>query len=89
LSVQWQIDEPDHVFRQYKKLGPTEQKHYHNAMKDLGLAKDPRRVGKYEDNGCYSYRLTKSSRLIYRVFVREKAIQLVAVGDHKEVYGKG
>jgi mRNA-degrading endonuclease RelE of RelBE toxin-antitoxin system len=85
----WQIDVPDNVSRQYKKLGPIEQKHYRSAIKDLGLARDPRRVGKYEDNGCYSYRLTKSSRLIYRVFRGERVIQLVAVGDHKEVYGKG
>jgi mRNA-degrading endonuclease RelE of RelBE toxin-antitoxin system len=89
LSVSWQIDEPDHVLRQFKKLGHIEQKHYRQAILDLALSRDPKRLGKYEDNGCYSYRLTKSSRLIYRVYSQQKFIQLVSVGDHKEVYGKG
>lgn len=85
----WQIDEPEHVLRQFKKLGYIEQKHYRQAIQDIALSKDPRKLGKYKDNGCYSYRLTKSSRLIYRVYYQQKVIQLVSVGDHKEVYGKG
>ena len=89
MSVSWQIDEPDNVFRKYKKLGPTEQRHYRQAIRDIALSQDPRKLGKYEAYGCYSYRLTKSSRLIYRIDFQEKVIHLVSVGDHKEVYGKG
>lgn len=45
-----------------------------------------RKHGEYSD--AYSFEIGRSIRLIYRVNFRSKTIELVAVGSHKEVYGK-
>jgi hypothetical protein len=36
----------------------------------------------------YTVRLSKSYRLTFRVYFREKILEMVCVGDHKLVYGK-
>ncbi|RNJ79041.1 MAG: hypothetical protein D9C04_05905 [Nitrosopumilus sp. B06] len=45
------------------------------------------KTGKYA--GCYGRHLTKSDSLIYRVDYERKIVQFVAIGDHKELYGRG
>ncbi|MGC2426685.1 MAG: hypothetical protein WA421_06600 [Nitrososphaeraceae archaeon] len=57
---------------EFKKLGSIEKKRYREAVKDLGLSDDPKKIRQYEDTGCYAYNLTKSCRLIYRVSNKEK-----------------
>jgi hypothetical protein len=68
----WQIEESDHIVSEFKKLGSIEKKRYREAVKDLGLSDDPKKIRQYEDIGCYAYNLTKSCRLIYRVSNKEK-----------------
>ncbi len=64
---------------------------YKQAIIDLTDAVDPTTLGERKHGRfkfCYSYNLTKSYRLLYRVFFEEKIIQLIALGDHKELFGR-
>jgi hypothetical protein len=46
----WQSEEPDHIVREFKKLGLTEKKRYREPVKDLGLSDDdPKKIGHYKD----------------------------------------
>jgi addiction module RelE/StbE family toxin len=45
-----------------------------------------RKRGSYSD--AYSYEIGSSIRLIYRVDFRNRIIEFVAVGSHKDVYGR-
>lgn len=61
------------------------------AISDLANSDNPaslgsRKRGSFSD--AYSYDIGKSVRIIYRVNFNNKVIVLVAVGSHKEVYGK-
>jgi addiction module RelE/StbE family toxin len=74
-----------------KKLGPEEVQRFDKAIKDLTLSEEPTKMGRPKKgvwHGYYSYDLGRSHRLIYRVFPKEKIIQIAAIGDHKQVYGK-
>ena len=59
----------------------------------IGDSSDPRNIA--DENvltrrhgKVYTLRLSKSYKLAYRVYFRERIIEIVSVGDHKEVYGK-
>ncbi len=63
---------------------------YRQAIINLGNSEDPTTLGERKHGRfkyCYSFKLTKSYRLLYRVFIEEKIIQLIALGDHKELFG--
>lgn len=64
---------------------------YRQAITDLTNCDDPTSLDKRKHGKlkfCYSYKLTKSYRLLYRVFRTEKIIQLIDLGDHKELFGR-
>jgi mRNA-degrading endonuclease RelE of RelBE toxin-antitoxin system len=88
----WQIDESEDVVKQFKKLGSFEKTKYREIVRQLASDEHPRRFGEFvptkKHGKCWTTRLTKSCRLAYRVYEDIKTIQLVYVGDHKEVYGK-
>jgi mRNA-degrading endonuclease RelE of RelBE toxin-antitoxin system len=57
------------------------------------LTHNPRRLGipkQTKKHGiCYITDIDKSNRLAYRIYNKSHIVELVIVGDHKEVYGKG
>jgi addiction module RelE/StbE family toxin len=58
---------------------------------ELSNSDDPGKLGlpkKGRWSGYYAYDLGRSHRLIYKVLYKEKIILIVAVGDHRQVYGK-
>ena len=61
------------------------------ALQSLANSGDPaklgiRKCGEYSD--AYAYDVGRSIRLIYRVNFKNLTIELLAIGSHKEVYGK-
>jgi mRNA-degrading endonuclease RelE of RelBE toxin-antitoxin system len=88
----WEIDETEHIARQFKKLGSVEKKRYREEVSRLALSEDPTTDAKFVPTRrylkCWVLDVTKSYRLAYRVDRVNKVIQLVSVGDHKEIYGK-
>jgi mRNA-degrading endonuclease RelE of RelBE toxin-antitoxin system len=89
----WKVDEPESVLKRYKKLGSTEKKQYKETVKSLMLSENPTRNAEFvptrKHGRCWVLRLTGSYRLAYRVYwPPNKIIQLIAVGDHKEILGK-
>jgi mRNA-degrading endonuclease RelE of RelBE toxin-antitoxin system len=91
--VTWQIRAPERFSKYLEDLPSTERKAFDQIVIDLVDSQDPRRLA--DENvvtrrhgRVYTLRLSKSYRLAYRVYFGEKILELVSVGDHKEVYGK-
>lgn len=91
--VIWQIRAPDKFSKYLEDLPFNERKAFDQIVLELSDSSDPRRLA--DENvvtrrhgRVYTLRLSKSYRLAYRVYFREKIIEMVSVGDHKEVYGK-
>ena len=64
---------------------------YKRAVTDLSSATDPRSLGERKHGRykyCYSYIVTKSHRLIYRILYEQKIIQLIDLDDHKVLFGR-
>lgn len=70
----------------------------HNVLKALDellntlqVAPDPRRLGDRKFGrleGVYGAKLSKSVRLLYVVDYDARQIKLLAIGNHKETYGR-
>jgi len=91
--VVWQIRAPAKFSKYLKNLPDTDRRAFDQIVIDLGDSSDPRNIA--DENvltrrygKVYTFRLSKSYRLAYRVYFRERIIEIVSVGDHKEVYGK-
>ncbi len=88
----WHIDEPEHVSKQFRKLGSAEKKQYRETVRNLASEEHPNNFGEFvptkKHGKCWVTRITNSYRLAYRVYQDTKIIQIVAVGDHKEIFGK-
>jgi mRNA-degrading endonuclease RelE of RelBE toxin-antitoxin system len=91
--VNWQIRAPEKFSKYLEDLPDKERKAFDQIVVDLGDSSDPRRLA--DENvltrrhgRVYTLRLSKSYRLAFRVYFRERILELVIVGDHKEVYGK-
>ena len=66
-------------------------KRYVAAVANLAQADDPGRMGERKHgqlHHLYTYRLTKSLRLLYFVDRRRNEIVLVDLDDHKNLYGR-
>lgn len=66
-------------------------KGYKAAVENLMHAADPARMGERKHgrmHHLYSYRITKSLRLLYFIDRRRGVITLVDLDDHKNLYGK-
>lgn len=91
--VTWQIRAPEKFSKYLEDLPTNERKAFDQILIDLGDSLDPRRLAdEYvltrKHGRAYTLRLSKSYRLAYRVYFSEKIIEMVSVGDHKEIYGK-
>jgi mRNA-degrading endonuclease RelE of RelBE toxin-antitoxin system len=91
--VIWQIRAPEKFSKYLEDLPANERKAFDQIVLDLGDSIDPRKladeyVPTRRHGRIYTIRLSKSYRLAFRVYFREKILEMVSVGDHKEVYGK-
>jgi addiction module RelE/StbE family toxin len=91
--VGWKVNASNRFLKYQDDLPDKERNTLDHIVLDLGNSPDPRRLA--DENivtrrhgRVYTLRLSKSYRLAYRVYFREKIIEIVSVGDHKEVYGK-
>jgi mRNA-degrading endonuclease RelE of RelBE toxin-antitoxin system len=89
----WQIRAPEKFSKYLEDLPDNERKAFDQIVLDLGDSSDPRKLANEnvitkKHGRVYTIRLSKSYRLAYRVYFRENILELVSVGDHKEVYGK-
>lgn len=89
----WKVVESVKVRKSRKKYSSDARvcKALESCLRQLPNEEDPRRIGdrKYGIyDGTYGYNLTKSIRLIYKVDYNARQIKLLAMGDHKEVYGR-
>jgi mRNA-degrading endonuclease RelE of RelBE toxin-antitoxin system len=89
----WQIRAPEKFSKYLDDLPDNERKAFDQIVLDLGDSSDPRKLAdEYvltkKHGRVYTIRLGKSYRLAYRIYFRENILEMVSVGDHKEVYGK-
>jgi mRNA-degrading endonuclease RelE of RelBE toxin-antitoxin system len=89
----WQIRAPEKFSKYLEDLPDNERKAFDQIVLDLGDSSDPRKLAdEYvltkKHGRVYIIRLGKSYRLAYRIYFRENILEMVSVGDHKEVYGK-
>lgn len=86
---EWQIQEPDNFKKIYKRLGQPQKNQYRSAIEVLASSSNPRGHGRFKKSlGCYAYYITSSFRILYNVYDKERIIEILDVGDHKEVYRK-
>jgi mRNA-degrading endonuclease RelE of RelBE toxin-antitoxin system len=91
--VIWQIRAPEKFSKYLEDLPTNERKAFDQTVLDLGVSSDPRRladeyVTTRKHGRVYTIRLSKSYRFAFRVYFHERILEMVSVGDHKEVYGK-
>jgi mRNA-degrading endonuclease RelE of RelBE toxin-antitoxin system len=90
--MQWKIQREEGFSKSLRRLGSKEQDKLYQRIKEFETAADPRHLGipkHTKKHGiCFVTNLTGSYRLAYRVYLKERIVQLVIVGDHKTVYGK-
>ena len=89
----WKFRTSKRFQKSFNKLEKTTQKSFDTKVKELGNSPDPSALSDEKANTkkhgrVYIMRLNRSQRLAYRVYVSDNIIELVAVGDHKEVYDK-
>ena len=89
----WKFSTSKRFQKSFNKLEKTTQKSFDTKVKELGNSPDPASLSDEKANTkkhgrVYIMRLNRSQRLAYRVYVSDNIIELVAVGDHKEVYDK-
>lgn len=87
----WKVKEDKIVSKRLKKFRSDKEvlKGYLNALGDLGESNDPASLGTRKHGRlkfCYSYNVTKSHRIIHRVLRDERVIQIMDLGDHKDVF---
>jgi mRNA-degrading endonuclease RelE of RelBE toxin-antitoxin system len=88
-----QIRAPEKFSKYLEDLPTNEREAFDRIVIDLGDSSDPRMLAdEYvltrRHGRVYTVRLNKSYRLAFRVYFREKILEMVSVGDHKLVYGK-
>ncbi|MGI0082067.1 MAG: hypothetical protein ACREAG_02005 [Nitrosopumilaceae archaeon] len=90
----WKISSVDNTIdKKLKKFRSDKQiiDGYRRAILDLTEAKDPRTLGERKHGRykyCYAYGITKSHRLVYRVFYDQNVVQLIDLDDHKVLFGR-
>lgn len=88
----WKIQREEKFSKYLKGLGNIVLENLYEVVRDLEKAEDPRKLGTQKQTKkhgiCYAVHLTSSYTLAYRVYFRERIVQLVVVGGHKLLYGK-
>lgn len=90
----WKIRYDEPLDKKLAKLKPNGEvvKGFKSAVENLAQSADPASMGARKRGrlrGMYSYRITKSFRLLYSVNYDEGKITLVDLDDHKNLYGRG
>lgn len=90
----WTIQREKKFSKYLKGLGSTEFENLDTTVRALENAEDPKTIGippkqTRQHGKLFTVHLTSSIILGYRVFVPERIVQLVVVGDHKLLFGKG
>lgn len=90
--MSWDINRETNFSKYLKKKNSIIISNFRSRVKVMADSEDPRSFGEfvptYKHGKCWVTRITESERLAYRIFWKEKIIQLVILGEHKEVYGK-
>jgi mRNA-degrading endonuclease RelE of RelBE toxin-antitoxin system len=88
----WKIIISEQAFGQLKKLRRTPQYAlFEKAIRELEQSDDPTTLGTFKQGTnlrCYAYNVTKSLRLLYTIDREGHLIVIIALGDHKQLYGK-
>lgn len=90
----WKIESVDGIIdKKLKKFKSNKDiiNGYKTAIIELSTSEDPTKIGTLKHGKfkhCYSYNVTKSYRLLYRVYFKEKIIQLIDLDDHKNIFGR-
>ena len=90
----WNIQESETVREQleYYRADKAVTHSYLQFVKELARSGNPASMGspkKGRHHGAFGRRITKSVRLVYRICYAARRIDLVNLGDHKRVYGRG
>ena len=89
----WKVRPNDKFDRKVRKLRSNTEVFdgFQTALSELVRSADPESMGDRKRgrlHNLYTYRITKSYRLLYRVDRDEGAIVMVDLDDHKNVYGR-
>jgi len=88
-TVEWKINEPSDIRKTFRKLGKSEKNQYRTAIRTLAESEDPKVHGNYKNNlGCFTYNITKSFRITFDIDYENRIINIIKIGDHKQIYGK-
>ena len=86
----WEIETKSQFRRQLKNLSPELQNQVRFALTKLQNIENPKTLGEYKHGlRVFAYDLDKSNRILFNVRYDDRVIELIRVGDHKNVYGKG
>jgi mRNA-degrading endonuclease RelE of RelBE toxin-antitoxin system len=89
----WDVIYPDGWKKQVKALPHHTQKKLLSFMNEIIFEKDPAFAATFKKGTKYGHvyvtELSGSYRLAYTVNYNTNTIEIVRVGDHKEVYGRG
>jgi len=86
----WQFEYSTKFVKQYGKLDPDLKTKVDDIIEILEKSEDPRKLGVFKQGrlrGVYAYELGKKYRLLYNPRFNDMTIELIRVGDHKDVYG--
>lgn len=82
----WEFDTKSKFKKQYKKFNKKDA--VKKALKQLSSSEDPRVLGIYKKHlQVYAYEIDAKNRILYNVIDEKNTIELIRLGDHKEVYG--
>lgn len=90
----WNIQESETVREQLEhyRADKAVTRNYLQFINELARSVDLASMGnlkKGRHRGSFGRRITKSVRLVYRICYATRRIDLVNLGDHKMVYGRG
>lgn len=91
MAKTWIIRTPKNTTKLLKRLDSSAKKRYDSLLADFENCEDPSKLGNLEiikGVKVYVARLNISYRVIYYVIRPDKTIVILAIGDHKEVFGK-
>jgi addiction module RelE/StbE family toxin len=85
----WNFEYSNKFIKQYKSLSSILQDKVTKALATLESSVNPLELGIYKSSmKAFSYKIDKSYRILYNVRFNDGIIELIRVGDHKQVYGK-
>lgn len=84
----WQFEYQNKFIKQYKKLNSALQETVKKALTEMANSDNPLKLGNYKKHlKAFAYDLDSSNRILYNVRFPDNMIELIRVGNHKQVYG--